>query len=271
MKPTEALVIALISGLAGAFVTAMLSFVVRLKAKEREDIDERRRRAHVVFLSLTDVVGAHLYVRFWIERVVKSLALELNGYDVSHACIAYISKWMADPDHKDRKQLALLVTPIFSALASGVDEVRFGDGELGRMSEVTIYSYHRYRNAGSQMRIAVSVFEKLVSADSWQMELASGVMHSAVRAYTKMSEAAGILKATLEDMAGVSPDYAKRCLVRSYKAAHNEVSGALEQNAKLDLARKASQEAAAADVLGLDVTPAYPNQRDGSASSTAAR
>lgn len=38
---------ALISGLIGALLAAHLSFVVRLKAKQREDAEERKRNAKV--------------------------------------------------------------------------------------------------------------------------------------------------------------------------------------------------------------------------------
>src|SRR5579862_6565752 len=99
---TSIQIVALISGLTGALVSAYLSYIVRLKAKAREDADERRRLAHVNFLMLTDSVGGNLYLKLFIDRIVQLYNVKLEGFDVSHAAAAFFAKKIAEAKAEDR-------------------------------------------------------------------------------------------------------------------------------------------------------------------------
>src|ERR1700730_3543916 len=140
-------VVGLLSGLTGALVSAYLSYSVRLRAKEREDADERRRLAHVNFLALTDVVGSNLCVKFFIERIVKLYEVKLEGFDLSHAAAAFFATKVSEAKPEDRAHGQMLAKRMIAMMTDTSNKFEIKASDLGRMNDMTIYAYFRFQAA----------------------------------------------------------------------------------------------------------------------------
>lgn len=235
-------IVGLLSGLTGALLSAYLSYIVRLRAKAREDIDERRRLAHVHFLGLTDVVGSNLYVKSFIERIVKVYEVKLQGFEFSHAAAAFFATKFADTKPDDRAQIQMLTKGVIAMITESV-KLEIDSSDLGRMNETAMYAYFRFQAATTRLKHSLLLLNSYFDRGVWNAGDAASLLHGIFRAFETLAESAGILRAALRVMAGLSNDYSTECLTRSFNATQKELVATFAEDSKLDLAKKAAQDA----------------------------
>ncbi len=235
-------IVGLISGLTGALLSAYLSYVVRLRAKAREDVDERRRQAHVYFIALTDVVGSNLFVKSFVEGMVKQYKLKLEGFDFSHVAATLFATKFAETEPDDRAHIKMLTKGVVAMITESV-KLDIDDSDLGRMNETAIYAYFRFQTATTRLKHSLLLIDSYFDSGTWKAGDAASLMNGIFRAFGTLAESAGVLRAALQVMAGLSSDYSTKCLVRSFNATQKETVASLAENSKLELARKAAQDA----------------------------
>ena len=237
--------IALLSGLIGALIAAFLSYKVRLRAKREEDLDARRRTAHVHFLSLTNTVAADHFLSDFSKRLLKLVPLKVEpGFDEAHAIAALLAPKLQALSKEELEQVRLIAKPYISSAAEGIQQVDVATSDLGHMTEVTIHAYHRYEIAVSRLKVAVELLDTLLEKGEAKAFDAK-VLHGFYRTYRDHANAAGILRAAFRVSAGVSDDYAFKCLMRSFEATKADVQASFSNNSKLALAGKAFEAARA--------------------------
>lgn len=144
-------IIALGSGLVGALFSAYLSYIVRLKAKEREDADERKRLAHVNFLLLTDAVAADSFVTNVANGLVGVYGLKTEDYELSHIAATYLASKFSELGQEDLISVRFLLKPVVRAAMASTETFEINPSDLGRMHEITIYAYHRFQTMSGEI------------------------------------------------------------------------------------------------------------------------
>ncbi|NPT60493.1 hypothetical protein [Paraburkholderia elongata] len=245
-------IVAIVSGLIGALVSAYLSYIVRLKAKHREDSDERKRLAHVNFLLLTNVVAADFFIKDFSEKLVNARGIKMEGYGLPHATAVFFATRAAEMSHEDISHVQLLLKPFIRAAIGATENFEIDQSNLGRMKEVAIYAYYGCQTAMARLKAALDLLD--VSLEKGDPRLLDAtVFHSVFRAYREYADAAGILRAALQNSAELSSEYSVKCLNRSFAALKAEISASFEHNAKLELAKKAADAATAPSPTEMEV------------------
>jgi hypothetical protein len=244
-------IVGLLSGLTGALLSAYLSYIVRLRAKAREDVDERRRLAHVYFIALTDVVGSNLFVKSFVERMVKQYELKLEGFDFSHVAATLFATKFAETKPDDRAHIKVIAKGVIAMITESV-KLDIDDSDLGRMNETAMYAYFRFQTATTRLKHSLLLIDSYFDSGIWNAGDAASLANGIFRAFGTLAESAGVLRAALQVMAGLSSDYSTKCLARSFNATQKELLASFAENSKLELATKAAQEAGdASEALGV--------------------
>jgi hypothetical protein len=244
-----------LSGLIGALISAYFSYEVRLRAKAREDAEERRRIAHVHFLALTDVVGGGLFVKLYVERIMKIYDVKPEGFDFSHAAAVFIATKIGEVEADDRAQIRMISKGAIAVITES--KVDIDPSDLGRMGDATIYSYVRFQAALNSVKQSLLVLNQYLDSTTWTAKDIASILHCIFRAYARLTQSAGLLRAALTTNANVSSDYSLKCLNRSYTATQTDLAASFADSSKLDLARKAAEELTASkEAVQLAADPA---------------
>ena len=242
---------ALISGLVGALIAAFLSYMVRLRAKRQEDLEERKRLARVNFLLLTNAVAADQLMKNFVENMLKLANVkEEEGYGYSHAVVSLLASKIAEMEPEELEHVRLLARPFITSSVAAMDKFDVSQSDLGHMTETTIYTYHRYKTAAARLQTALEMLDGLIEKGNPKL-LDAGVLHGAFTAYQSYADACGLLRAAFASSAEISSAYSYNCLVRSFKAAQSEVAASMAHSSKLELAKKALAAQADAVVSGV--------------------
>jgi hypothetical protein len=253
--------VALVSGLIGALLSAYLSYVVRLKAKEREDADERKRLARMYFLQLTDTVSTYLYAENITKVVVNSAGAADNVNALSMRVCREIAKTINSMSVEDVAKAQVGAKPLLKVLRDSFGDLNVATEDICRMDEVAIFSYHRHRSAIARLNATLVSFEAMLDIGDPKLLDAAGV-YSLFFAYKTYAETAGILRAGFSKSAELSEKYAFFCLTRSYRENQKWLKKVFELSNWFEQAKKAAQEleqtdasiGAAADELARDAT-----------------
>lgn len=245
---------ALTSGLIGALIAAFLSYKVRLKAKCKEDEEERKRLALVNFLLLTDVVASDFFMKDFIDRLSKLSDFKAEGFGLSHAVAVFLASKIEASTDVDLSQARMLLKPFIASAITAIDKFEIRQRDLGHLSEVTIYAYHRHRAAGARLQTALAFFDVIAERGDAKLITASS-LHSLFQTYRSYADSAGLLRAGLRKAGALSDAYSVQCLVRSFNAMRADTAAALEQNEKLALAKKAADATSASSVT--EVTDSF--------------
>ena len=237
----QTIAVALISGLIGALLSAYLSYLVRLKAKEREDASERKRVAQVHFLQLTDTMATYLYAESFAKIIAKAATVndDLNAFSIK-VCDE-IAKAVNSMSELDVKKAQLVGKPLLKVLRDSFDDLNVAVCDLGRMDEIAIFSYHRHRSAIARLNAILVSFESMLDIGDPKLLDAAGV-YSLFFAYKTYAETAGVLRASFAKSAELSEKYTFFCLTRSYKETQKWLQKIFEQNRWFEQAQKAAQE-----------------------------
>jgi hypothetical protein len=236
------LLFGVLSGLTGALISAYFSYEVRLRAKAREDAEERKRIAHVHFLALTDVVGGGLFVKLYVEQIIKIYDVKLEGFDLSHAAAVFIATKIAEVKADDRAQIRMISKGAIAVITDSSTKVDIDPNDLGRMGDATIYTYVRFQAALNNLKQSLLVLNQYLDATAWTAKDVGSILHGIFRAYARLTQSAGLLRAAFTANANVSSDYSLKCLNRSYTATQTDLAASFADSSKLDLARKAAEE-----------------------------
>lgn len=234
------LAVALISGLIGALLSAYLSYVVRLKAKKREDSEERKRIAQVHFLQLTDTMATYLYAENIAKVIVKAAGTDSDVNAFSMKICEEIATAVSAMSEADVAKAQIGAKPLFKALREFFGGLSVSVGDLGRMDEIAIFSYHRHRSAIARLNVTLVSFEAILDIGDPKLLDAAGV-YSLLFAYKTYAETAGILRAAFAKSADLSDKYTFFCLTRSYKENQKWLQKVFAQSAWLEQAKKATQ------------------------------
>jgi hypothetical protein len=235
-------IVAIMSGLIGALVSAYLSYVVRLRAKNREDADERKRLAHVNFLLLTNAVAADFFVKDFSDRMMEAFNIKVEGYGLSHAAATFLATRFAQMKPEDLSHAQMLLKPVIHSVIGSMENFEIRQSALGRMQEVAVYTYFRYQTTMIRLKIALDLLDTAFEKGDPKF-LDAPIIHGVFRAYREYADAAGILRAALLKSAGLSNEYSIKCLNRSFVAIKADIAASFEHNTKVELAKKAAEAA----------------------------
>ncbi|MDO9404728.1 MAG: hypothetical protein Q7T87_11920 [Polaromonas sp.] len=238
----QTIAVALVSGLIGALLSAYLSYVVRLKAKSREDADERQRVAKVHFLRLTDTMATYLYAENFVKIFATAPGFKEDPNAFSMKVCAAIAEAVNSMTEADVKKAQLGGKHLFKVLRDSFGDLDMAVGDLGRMDEIAIFSYHRHRSAIARLNAILYSFEGTLEIGDPKLLDAAGV-YSLFFAYKTYAETAGLLRAAFAKGAELSDKYTFFCLTRSYKETQKWFQKIFEQSHWLEDAKKVAPQA----------------------------
>lgn len=246
----------LLAGLFGALISAALSYVVRLRAKSREDLNRRKKVAQVNYLLLTDIVAAQVYVKEFVSKLAALIDIKTDGFGIEHAVAAKLAELMDPTDPELLGFSARKLAPFLNSIESTASRLAIPIGDLAEMPELTIYCYHRFITVAGRAKTGVEMIKGIL-ADGEVKTLDAKALIALYQTYRNYANAAGVLRAAFAKTAEVSSAYSTFCLQRSYTAVQKEVLANLENDAKLTKARSAAEATrGAASVLSQDAVTA---------------
>jgi hypothetical protein len=234
-------VVALVSGLVGALLSAFLSYVVRLKVREKEELARQRRLAYVYFIQLTEVFASDLIIKEISGKVNESLGNKEKGVGLSHAAAVYLSEQIAKVKPDDLKAIRALLKPFLAYMCDSLDKVVLPASQLSELPRDSVYFYNRYIVKAQQFKVAVRALEGALD-DADTKLLSAEMLNSVFTAYQGAADASGLLRAAFISYGGISSAASHAALVRSYKFWKEEIAKGLSQTSKLDAAKKILKE-----------------------------
>ena len=240
---------ALLAGLIGALISALLSYVVRLRAKRKEDEDERKRLALVNFLLLTNTVASDHLMKHTAGNMLKIAGVKAEeGFSHSHSVAGMLASKIVEMKPEELEHVHIIMKPFISAAVAAIDKFDVNQSDLGHMSEVTIYMYHRYKAAAMRLQTTLGLLDGVIEKKDPKL-LDATVLHSVFTGYRAFADAAAILRAAFGRSAGVSDTHSVDCLIRSYKAMKSEIYDLSEDGSRLKKALAAQSDAAMVDAV----------------------
>lgn len=241
-------VVAIFSGLVGALASAYLGYVVRIKVKERTDLQHRKSLAHVHFLILTDFVASDFYLKEFITRISKSSQTELTEFNFSHKAATFLASKFEDIEGDSLKQMCGLIKPFIDGATDSMGRFVLSQGELAELDPIVIYHYNRFMTSSMRLKVALevtaSIFEK---GDSKLLD--ASILHGLFLSFRRFADASGILRTAFKNASAVSDSYSLQCLSRSYTAIQEDVKSSFENSTQLEKAKKAAAETAQANTV----------------------
>lgn len=104
-------IVALVSGLIGALLSAYLGFVVRIKVKEREETNRQQKLAHIHFIQLTDFIASDFLIKEIVSRMSAESKLKNEGFDLSHGIAAYLATKFSELEPDAIAQIRAVLKP----------------------------------------------------------------------------------------------------------------------------------------------------------------
>lgn len=240
--------VALLSGLIGALVSAYLGYVVRIKVKERGDQEHRKAVAHVHFLQLTDFVASDFYLKEFLGRISKEYEPNSNDFALSHKAAAFLASKIAALESDALKQVHGLLKPIITVSTESMDRFTLSQDQLAELEPDTIYVYNRYVTSSLRLKTSLTLIESLLEKGDPKL-LDASILHGVFLSYRTFADASGVLRAAFKHAAGVSDNYSFQCLTRSYTAIQKDVRSSFENSSQLEKAKKAATDTAEANAV----------------------
>lgn len=239
-------VVAILSGLFGALVSAYLGYVVRIKVKERGDQEHRKAVAHVNFLQLTDFVASDFYLKEFLGRISKEYEPTSTDFTFSHKAAAFLASKIAPLESEALKQVHGLIKPFISISTDSMDRFALSQSQLAELEPDTVYVYNRYVTSSLRLKVSLTLIESLLEKGDHKL-LDASILHGAFLSYRAFADASGILRAAFKRASGVSDDYSLQCLTRSYTAIQKDVCSSFENSSQLEKAKRAAADTAEAN------------------------
>lgn len=237
--------VALVSGLVGALVSAYLSYLVRLKVREKDDIARQRRLAYVYFIQLTEVFASDLIIKEIAGKVNESMGGKEKGIGLSLSAAVHLAEQVSKLKAEDVKIIRATLKPFFAYLCESLDKVTIPAAQLSELPQDSVYFYNRYMMKAQQFKTAVRLLEGALDDDDLKL-LSAETLSGVFTAYQGAADASGLLRAAFISYGGISSATSQAALVRSYKFWKEEIAKSLSQTSKLDAAKKILKEVAEA-------------------------
>ncbi|MDT0137249.1 hypothetical protein [Acidovorax sp. PRC11] len=240
---------AMLAGLFGALISAFLSYIVRLRAKRKEDEEERKRIAKVNFLLLTNTVAFHHFASQLIASAVKKHGFSDSRVNTPHAAAVVIGSAVADLKTEDTEGIRVFLKPFLVALAGELRKFEVKQSDLAKMSEVAIFMYHRFNTTASRLVAGLNLLDELLENGD-PKKISASYLLSLYETYKSFAHAAGVLRAAFQESAGLEKDYAFDCFERAFTVIQKETVTFTSQSAKLQRLLHAIQEATPSQTSG---------------------
>jgi hypothetical protein len=240
-------IVALISGLTGALLSAYLGYVVRVKVTEREKKKRQQKLAHVYFIQLTDYFASDFLMKEIIHRVSAESKVKDESIALSHGIAAFLASKFSEIDQDTVAEIRTLLRPFIVVATDSIDKFLLSPTQLSELSTNTVYFYNRYITASLRLKTGLRLFESLLEQGN-PKAIDASALHSLFQAYRAFSDASAILRASFRSAAAVSDDYSLKCLQRSYQALQKDVRKSFEHMTKLEKAKQIVQQTAEANI-----------------------
>lgn len=235
-------VVALVSGLIGALLTAFLNYKIRQRISKEEEAKKKKALAHVYFLQLTDSVAAQFLLKNIFEKLsphFENLKSELCGggekFDVDHAISAFLANALIKLDKSKTQQLRIIV-PFLELIDNFLDKVFLSEEKLAELPQESVYFYNRYMRFTYQLKVNLAFIKTAIENDNLKI-LDEKVIHGMWINLKRYFSAAGVLRAAFIQYGGINVDYAFRALCRSYDEFRKEFAQSFIDSPKLDEAK----------------------------------
>lgn len=236
-------VVALVSGLVGALLTAFLSYMVRLRVREKEDETRQKRLAYVYFIQLTEVFASDLIIKEISEKVNESLGIKEKGVGLSHAAAVYFAEQLSKVKPEDLKAIRALFKPFLTYICESLEKVTLPAAQLSELPQDSVYFYNRYMMKAQQFRTSVQLLEGALDDGDTKL-LSAEMLNGVFAAYQGAAEASGLLRAAFMTYGSISSSISHAALARSYKFWKEEIAKSASQTSKLEAAKKILKEVA---------------------------
>lgn len=251
-------VVALGSGLVGALLSAYLSYVVRIKVKERDEQKRQRKLAHVHFIQLTDFVASDLLMKEIINRITAESKLENQDFERSHGIAAFLASKFSELEQDAVAQIRAVLQPTLVVVTESMDKFMLAPAQLAELSSDCVYFYNRYVAASLRLKVGLKLLETLLEQGN-PTAIDASALHSLFQAYRAFADASGVLRTAFRGAAALSENYSLKCLQRSYQALQKDVREVFDNMSKLEKAKQiVHQTAEASIVIERDAPQAEP-------------
>ena len=232
--------LALISGLVGALLSAVLSFVVRRALDAKAQRESERKLAYVFLVRVSGLLAAESVIRkvltIYFKAIPETAELASAQYDTSHrlsAVVALMLTHEAKGIVEDPKYRA--IPRMVQRILEDAKESRLSPDQLAKLPREVIYAFDRYQSEHSQMCQVAGMWSDYFEHDDRAWVTAEG-LHDQWRSLARFIKEATELRAALVKFGAASQQEAT-LLSRDQEAKlHAALATKFADRPKLDAA-----------------------------------
>lgn len=233
--------IALASGLFGALTSAVLSYLVRVKARAREVRERKRSIAYVHFLQLTEFVAIDFFLKQMFGKMLEDQEAGDPDLEWSHRIAAFIENQALEVSEEQLHDIYETAEPLAISVGKNLDIFELSLMERADLDRDTLYHFQRFQAAAAGLRTAMGMIGKGVESGDRKL-LSAATVHAVYESYRRFSDTAGILRAAFAKSAVLPDEESLQCLVRSYEQIKKDTFDSLSNQSKLKRAAEMVRE-----------------------------
>ncbi len=233
--------VALLSGLFGAILTAILSYFVSIKIKENKDNKRKKQRAFVHFIQLTDMVARDFILKEIVNNMSKDFETNEDEFSFEHIVAVYLSDQLKKIDDETKEELMFLINPLIDQAVKSIDRVYLSPEQLAELPQDTIFCYNRYVAKAMQIKSTLTSFESTLQLKKFS-SFGTDFLYAALLTYKDFAKSAGILRASFVKFGAISDEYALAALRRSYEVQMEDINSSMAHTTKFKKAKKLLEE-----------------------------
>lgn len=240
---------ALFSGLIGALIASLLTYVIRLHLDRRAVIEAQRRMAYVHLVKISSVIAHEITVRRFVQaaggNALKKLKEGINEkFDLSHAICAYLAKKLNDmaPEKWNGDFGSTGAVLVLKSSMSTIEESKLSAEQLAELPRDAIEAYSEYLSQLSGLHQSLQIW--LVAFERKDASpLTAENLHLQWRTLNLFLEAAKRLRTSLINAGATSNAEAETLLEKQVKIKSEMLVGGLKDKLMIAAAVASLQKA----------------------------
>lgn len=238
---TSVSVAALLGGIAGAGITAYLSYRVQISVRKWEDRRRRTRVLYVHYLSTTETVATDLVLSRVAKAIVQLFITAGEGFDVHHSAAAWCAAAIKDASPKAISKAAARMKSNMPVIEDVLTKIELRPTDLADFSPGGIIAYNRMWSQSFGLRVQLLQFTNLLNTEPAEIDV--NVLHNVFASFRRYADSAALLRGSMIMALGISDAQSFADLQAADGRAGEDIKGMVGDNKSLAKAVEATQAA----------------------------
>ena len=235
----QTLLISVLSGLAGAAITAYFNYKIRWKLTKRKEIEAEQRLAYVYATQLSQYVALQIWTKSYLEKALKKLDTPIpdGEFDISHAASVYIEDLLSKIDYDAYKKMPS-IEKFLDVFFENAQQNYLTPEQLAKLPKRTIHFYQRYEHSVKSLVVYFKLFKVTLTDKELKSLLNAKMLNSIIQAVITFFENAGLLRASMIEYGGIGDREATYLIEREYEYLCETLLSDFEHDSKLKKAKE---------------------------------